>query len=83
MVVMIRSAGVVQQVVSCGRGAMRMTLRALAGLCLAVVTTVVTPSGTVYAGEQAKGKAAPAKGKESVAARAGAPKPVAQKARPA
>jgi D-alanyl-D-alanine endopeptidase (penicillin-binding protein 7) len=59
---------------------MRMNLRALLGLCLAtLVATVVGPSGTLHAAEQGKGKAAPAKGKESVAAKSGTPRPTAQK----
>jgi len=61
---------------------MRMTLGALLGLCLAILATLVGPLGTLHAAEPAKGKVAPAKGKESVVASTGASRAAAPKAPP-
>ena len=58
---------------------MRMTLRALAGFFLAMLTTLVAPTGALHAAEPAKGKAATGKGTASVAARSGTLGSAAQK----
>ncbi|EXI68347.1 MAG: D-alanyl-D-alanine endopeptidase precursor [Candidatus Accumulibacter adjunctus] len=64
---------------------MRMTLRALTGLCLVLLTPLVASTGTLYAAEQGTGKTKSAanKTKEKVAAKANTSKTVAQKNPPA
>ncbi len=64
---------------------MRMTLRALTGLCVVLLTPLVASTGTLYAAEQSNGKTKSAanKTKVNVAAKASTSKPVAQKNPPA